>query len=448
MFTTATRSNQKQMVDVEAIVRKVVSEMEITNNTRGTFASSKNEDPGRKKKKRKDSKKKKKKRKKSSKKNSNTERNETLMNQIAILVNELNDQGPKQPIEQKTRRYSNVPTQILVESRTVSDKTIGYNTYDADLDDMDDYVESDDEITMASGLTASVTSRTSRSMPLSPRMSQCRTISDKTIGYDPRNDDEDDSDDDISVDSASSCKSGATVNTVGTTEFFKEVASRLKSQNKSICIQGEHVPSDQEIKAKDYLKYDSTINDFEAAFAPKDMRCLALVSHNEMKSTMRDFVVHHKHILKKFRLTGTQSTMKILAKVFHDEPEIVFGPSCQSGPLGGDAELVALMTSGQLGGILFFQDPMTSHAHQADIQCLMRQALVHNTLMATTPTTAMTIMQVFRTALMGAGKPELLPSFFFSLRSPTVDSYRTAQSEVVKRASSVTFSGKNTIHRF
>ena len=68
-------------------------------------------------------------------------------------------------------------------------------------------------------------------------------------------------------------------------------------------------------------------------------------------------------------------------------------------------ELVDLMSGGQLGGILFFQDLMTSHAHQCDIDCLIRQALVHNTVIATTPTTAMTVMKVFGKDLKGEGRP-------------------------------------------
>jgi len=59
--------------------------------------------------------------------------------------------------------------------------------------------------------------------------------------------------------------------------------------------------------------------------------------------------------------------------------------------------------------------------------------------MANTPTTAMTIMEVFRMALKGEGKPELLPSFFFSLQSPTVEAYKNAQKKVVRSRSCVKF---------
>jgi len=216
--------------------------------------------------------------------------------------------------------------------------------------------------------------------------------------------------------------------TVGSVEFKHEIVRSLGSLSHSLCIQDDQDAGGVIVDAKDKRGDDL---DFEAAFGPNDMRCLALVSHNEMKSTMKQFVIQYKHILKKFRLTGTNSTMKMLAEVFSDEPEVVFGPACNSGPLGGDAELVALMTSGQLGGMLFFQDPMTSHPHQCDIECLVRQALVHNTLMANTPATAMACMEVFKTALIGGGRPELIPSFFFNLQSPTVQAYKNNQKKVV-----------------
>lgn len=173
--------------------------------------------------------------------------------------------------------------------------------------------------------------------------------------------------------------------------------------------------------------------EFEPAFGASEMRCLALVSHNGMKKTMREFVVANKNLLKKFRLTGTNSTMTMLKEVFKDEEPgtVVYGPSCASGPLGGDAELVAYMVSGKIGGIIFFQDPMSPHPHRADIDCLVRQALVHNVIMAETPSSALMICSCLRQALIGKGKPELIPSFFFSLQSPTVEAYKQGQKAVV-----------------
>jgi len=124
--------------------------------------------------------------------------------------------------------------------------------------------------------------------------------------------------------------------------------------------------------------------------------------------------------------------MTMLKEVFKNQPigTVIYGPACASGPLGGDAELVALMVAGRIGGILFFQDPMNSHPHRADIDCLVRQALVHNTMLAENPTSAYMLVQCLRSALVD-NTAELIPSFFFSLESPTVLAYKNQQSSVV-----------------
>jgi len=226
----------------------------------------------------------------------------------------------------------------------------------------------------------------------------------------------------------------------GSRRFNQEMTEKLFSHRNSLCIQDAHVFDDENTSGDSSNNNNevvkSEVDDFVAAFDPNEMRCLALVSHNEMKSSMKEFVIKYKNVLKKFRLTGTNSTMKMLGQVFDGDDSVIFGPVCKSGPLGGDAELVAMMATGQLGGILFFQDPMTSHPHQADIECLVRQAIVHNTVIATTPTTAMTIMEPFRLALEGNGRPELIPSFFFSLASPTVEAYKKGQARIIKSKSS------------
>eukprot|EP00964_Phaeocystis_antarctica_P024450 scaffold13685_cov61-Phaeocystis_antarctica.AAC.2 len=50
----------------------------------------------------------------------------------------------------------------------------------------------------------------------------------------------------------------------------------------------------------------------------------------------QDFVKANTNILRRFRLTGTASTMKMLRSVMGEGIE--YGPTCASGPLGGDAQ--------------------------------------------------------------------------------------------------------------
>jgi len=181
--------------------------------------------------------------------------------------------------------------------------------------------------------------------------------------------------------------------------------------------------------------HDSDLNDldpvFKSCFPPKDMRCLALVAHNHMKPPMKKFVMANKNLLRHFVLTGTNTTMTMLREVFGDDPDVHFGPVCTSGPLGGDAELVAIMCTERLGGCVFFQDPMSSHPHIKDIECLTRQANVHNVIMMPNPASAHACMTTFRIALK-EGKAELIPSFFQTLVSPSVEEYKVEQAKVLE----------------
>ena len=59
-----------------------------------------------------------------------------------------------------------------------------------------------------------------------------------------------------------------------------------------------------------------------------------------MKPAMKQFIETYSEILKKFRITGTQTTMKMCKSMWgEDDPSIHYGLACTSGPLGGDAEM-------------------------------------------------------------------------------------------------------------
>jgi len=147
----------------------------------------------------------------------------------------------------------------------------------------------------------------------------------------------------------------------------------------------------------------------------KRMRCLALISHNNMKPAMQDFVKAHSAVLCRFRLTGTASTMKMLRSVLGEDIE--YGPTCASGPLGGDAQVGTQMVLQDLGGCIFFTDPLTAHPHAEDIATLLRMCDINNVLHATNPTTAEALVPVLR-AVAEEGDHQLVPSFFRTMTCP------------------------------
>jgi len=188
---------------------------------------------------------------------------------------------------------------------------------------------------------------------------------------------------------------------------------------------------EEELSDDDNVEVEDDLDpSFESCYTPEQMRCVALVAHTHMKEPMRKFVMANKNLLRKFKLTGSSATMAMLHEVFGEDPNLVYGPVCTSGPLGGAAELVSIMCTENLGACIFFQDPMSAHPHGADIECLTRQANVHNIIMMPNPSSAYACMTTLRLALKG-GRAELIPSFFETLVSPSVDEYKKDQARVL-----------------
>eukprot|EP00585_Thalassiosira_rotula_P010092 CAMPEP_0196137406 /NCGR_PEP_ID=MMETSP0910-20130528/5398_1 /TAXON_ID=49265 /ORGANISM="Thalassiosira rotula, Strain GSO102" /LENGTH=312 /DNA_ID=CAMNT_0041397855 /DNA_START=553 /DNA_END=1491 /DNA_ORIENTATION=- len=166
---------------------------------------------------------------------------------------------------------------------------------------------------------------------------------------------------------------------------------------------------------------------FDSKFKPREMRQLALVAHNHMKPAMKEFIQTFSEILKKFRITGTQTTMRMCKTLWgEDNPDIEYGLTCTSGPLGGDAQIAALMCVEDLGGMIFFVDPLSAHPHQADIDSLLRLANCGNVFVCTNPTSAMSMMHTLRRSLED-GCSAAIPSFFKTLESPAVVEYKHQQ---------------------
>jgi len=62
------------------------------------------------------------------------------------------------------------------------------------------------------------------------------------------------------------------------------------------------------------------------------------------------------------------------------------GLTCQkvpSGPMGGDAQIAALVAQGLVKAVIFLVDPLTAHPHDPDIQTVLRVCDVHNVPIAT-----------------------------------------------------------------
>lgn len=109
---------------------------------------------------------------------------------------------------------------------------------------------------------------------------------------------------------------------------------------------------------------------------------LALIAHNGKKPEMVNFVMHHKAELTNFSLFATGTTGSHIEKTGLSVIKLL------SGPKGGDAQIAAMIATGEIDMVIFFRDPLDKHPHEPDVQMLMRLADVHNIPLATNPAAA------------------------------------------------------------
>lgn len=105
---------------------------------------------------------------------------------------------------------------------------------------------------------------------------------------------------------------------------------------------------------------------------------IALIAHDKKKDDMIQFATAYKHILKEHNLYATGTTGKLI-----EEATQLSIKKCQSGPLGGDQQIGALIATNDMDIIFFFRDPLTAQPHEPDVSALMRLCDVHLIPLAT-----------------------------------------------------------------
>jgi methylglyoxal synthase len=100
---------------------------------------------------------------------------------------------------------------------------------------------------------------------------------------------------------------------------------------------------------------------------------VGLVAHDNKKRDLIDWVTFNRRLLAQHDLVATGTTGAMLEDVVGTRIR-----KLQSGPLGGDQQLGALIAEGEIDFLVFFWDPLEPQPHDPDVKALLRIAVVWN----------------------------------------------------------------------
>ena len=114
------------------------------------------------------------------------------------------------------------------------------------------------------------------------------------------------------------------------------------------------------------------------------LKSLALVAHDNRKQDLVEWVKWNREILIEHQIVCTGTTGKMveatLAETEGNKDRTIPHPvrKLNSGPLGGDQQLGALIANSEVDILIFFWDPMQPQPHDVDVQALLRIAVLFN----------------------------------------------------------------------
>lgn len=111
----------------------------------------------------------------------------------------------------------------------------------------------------------------------------------------------------------------------------------------------------------------------DRSIAMREQKTIAIVAHDNKKQDLLAWATFNRAALAGHRLIATGTTGRLI------EAELkVPVVRLQSGPLGGDQQIGAKISQGEIDVLIFFWDPLEPHPHDPDVKALLRIAVVRN----------------------------------------------------------------------
>lgn len=118
---------------------------------------------------------------------------------------------------------------------------------------------------------------------------------------------------------------------------------------------------------------------------------IALIAHDKKKPDIIQFAIAYEPVLKQHELYATGTTGKKIAEATGLDIH-----RFQSGPLGGDQQIGAMIAKDEMDMVLFFRDPLTAQPHEPDITALIRLCDVYEIPLATNMASAEILMHALK----------------------------------------------------
>ncbi|SRR5208283_523816 len=130
---------------------------------------------------------------------------------------------------------------------------------------------------------------------------------------------------------------------------------------------------------------------------------IALIAHDHRKRDLIEWARFNRGTLSKHTLFATGTTGRVLAE------ELGLPVTrLQSGPIGGDQQIGAMIVDGSIDFLIFFWDPLEAQPHDPDVKALLRLAVVWNIPAACNRATA---DYMISSPLMSSDYERLVPNY-------------------------------------